>query len=330
MIEGMVIILLSAILIAFIIIWIRDRIKIKVLREEKDDMEEVLLEERKKTNYMEKTMPIELYRLLVRNEGRNAEFVPTFLPSVVMNLNTIHFTERIHSMQANDIFEFINHILMKTVPYVCQKNGIIDQFYEAGFTAYFEERYEDALVTAISISEVIEAETEKSDLFQDFAIGMSYGSVLAGLAGTEQRNSLVTVSEYTGISSFLQSIARTYDARILITGTLRSKIEDFEQKFNARKIGYIYITALDALEEIYEVFDGNHISVRNHKRKTKIIFEKGVEYYAKGEYQKARQYFIEVFKTNGYDRAANEYLNRCEQLITDGTDAEKQPQIETY
>ena len=318
------------IILALIIYFVRVQIRIKLLREEREELEETVSEQKKIISYMERTLPIELYQRLEKKEGEQTKFVPTFLNSVVMDMNTLNFTEQIHSMQAKEIFAFINHMLTKTVPFVYEKKGGVDSFYEAGFTAFFEDQYENAVIAAISISELIYKEAEQSELFEEFSIGLSYGSVLAGLAGTEERCAMITVSEYAGISSFLQSIARKYDSRILITGTLRGKIENFEQKFHARKIGYIYITANQSMEEIYDVFDGDPIAVRNNKKKTKIVFEKGVSYYAEQDYQKARQYFIEVFKTNRYDKAAKEYLNRCEQNLAGGKPEECKVQIETY
>jgi len=317
-------------ILALVVYFVRVQIKIKLLQEEKEEREETVLEQKKIISYMERTLPIELYQRLEKKEGEQIKFVPTFLDSVVMDMNTQNFTEQIHSMQAKEIFAFINHMLTKTVPFVCEKKGGIDSFYEAGFTAFFWDKYENAVIAAISISELIYKEAEQSELFEEFSIGLSYGNVLAGLAGTEERYAMITVSEYAGISSFLQSIARKYDSRILITGTLRGKIQNFEQKFHARKIGYVYITANQSMEEIYDVFDGDPIAVRNNKKKTKIVFEKGVSYYAEQDYQKARQYFIEVFKTNRYDKAAKEYLNRCEQNLAGGKPEECKVQIETY
>jgi hypothetical protein len=196
--------------------------------------------------------------------------------------------------------------------------------------AFFEENTEKALEAAISISQVIEAEVqlEHASIFQGFSMGLTNGMVLAGMAGIEQRMSLVTVSDFKEVAAFLQHIARKYDARILITGTLKQKINGFDQKFHARKIGYLYIKASQALEEMYDVFDGDGSITRKKKQKTKIAFENGVEFYAKGEYEKARQHFIEVCKTNRYDEAAKEYLMQCETKLSDAQGVSYEPQIE--
>lgn len=328
LVEGILICLLGSVILVLAFFYIREKVKNKVLREGKMDIETELNEQKKTISYMEKTIPMELYQEVIKEEGGSMQFVPAYLPFAVMDMNADDFNDRIHAMQAKDIFEFINQMLVKTVPLVYEKGGIIDKFVKAGFTAFYEKSCEDALVAAVSISEVINQESVKSGMFEQFSLGLSYGTVLTGLAGTDRRMSLITVSEYTGLSAFLQSIARKYDSRILITGTFQKKIEGFERKFNARKIGFIYITATGHLEEIYDVFDGDPIEVRNQKRKTKIVFEKGVAFYAKGDYKKARQYFIEVFKTNRYDMAAKEYLNRCERNIAEPKNL--QPQIETY
>ena len=70
----------------------------------------------------------------------------------------------------------------------------------------------------------------------------------------------------------------------------------------------IYIKDTDRIQKVYDVFDGDEQEIRNHKRQTRMVFEKGVHLFSKQNYQEARQYFIEVLKTDHFDKAAKECI----------------------
>lgn len=317
-------------LIVFLILYGRNRTETKVLREAKLDLDETVQKQKQAILQLEKNIPMELYRDVVKEENGKFKLTPSHQSYSIMEMNTDGFSMKMQEMPPEKLFQFINQLLEKTVSYVYQKQGMIEFFDRAGFNALFTGSCEEALEAAVSITEMIENETEKSDLFQNFSVGLTYGTVLAGLAGCEQRMSLITVSEHSSVAAFLRSIARKYDARLLITETFRARITGFEGKFHARRLGYIYISAANRLEEVYEVYDGAPVKVRNSKQKTKIVFEKGVAFYGKGDYEKARQYFIEVCKTNRYDGAAKEYLMRCEKNLSEPSGATCVPQIEAF
>lgn len=308
----------------------RKKTEIKVLKEEMLELKEKKGEQDETIKWLIRTIPLELYEKVIQEERGEKKIVPLYQAFTIMEMNTAKFDKQVKGMELKETFQVINDVLGKTVPLVYQKQGIIEYFHKAGFVALFEESTEKALEAAISISQVIETEVQsvEESYLKDFSMGLTSGMVLAGMAGTEQRLSLVTVSDFQEVAGVLQILARKYDARILITGTLRMKINGFEKKFHARKIGYIYIKATQTLEEMYDVFDGDNSSTRKNKQKTKIVFENGVEFYAKGDYEKARQYFIEVCKTNRYDGAAKEYLMRCETKLSDIQKLSLEPQIE--
>ncbi|WP_207646537.1 hypothetical protein [[Clostridium] polysaccharolyticum] len=303
--------------------------EIKVLEETKLDLAEKVKKQEQHIKRLERTIPIELYEKGKIVENGEIKNISIHEPFAIMEMNASHFSKQVQGRSLEAVLNLSNSLLTKVIPYVYENNGLINSFKKAGFVAFYEKSCESALKAAISISEIIE-ETKNSELIENFAVGLSYGMVLAGMAGTEHRNSLITVSVSADLAKFLRSIARKYSARVLITGTLKQRIEEFERKFHSRKLGYIYITETDSLEEVFDVYDGESVQTRKEKQKTKIVFEKGVDFYTKGEYEKARQYFIEVCKTNRYDDAAKEYLKRCDENLVQPELAKSGPQIEEF
>jgi len=110
----------------------------------------------------------------------------------------------------------------------------------------------------------------------------------------------------------LRAKADEYYANILSTGEYVKQIREFDKKFNSRFLGILYYKDSDQMDEIYDIFDGDPVERRNRKRKTKMLFEKGVRLYAERRFAESRGYFIEVLKADHEDAAARHYLFLCD------------------
>lgn len=249
------------------------------------------------------------------------------IQAAVLSFNLPDFSEWIRTRTAEEIFVFVNDVLSHVVPSVLHQEGEIDRFVDAGLKAFFLKEPERALNAAISICEAM---SEGRDGKTAFSIGLSYGSVMVGMVGDEKRFGALTISETTGLAQFLQEKANEYGARILISGSMKKQIPGFEKHYNSRYLGYIWLKAAGAAENLYDVYDGDELESRNAKRKTKILFEKGVELFQKRRFYDARLYFIEVLKANRMDGAAKQYLYLCNQYQAEDDFPETRVYLEVY
>lgn len=232
------------------------------------------------------------------------------------NINMTDFSDIVLSLEVQDIFRYVNTILSKLLPVIEKNNGEADSFSDAGVTALFSQDYRSALVCAISMCQEINTIKDPDFDFSSFAVGVCFGSVMIGVVGNGKNYSTLTISEYTGLSKYLQSIAGKYYSRILITGSYADLVDDFSKRFSSRCIGYIYLTKLKKYEKLYDIYNGDTLEVRNKKRKTRLMFEKGVELFAEKKYDQARLYFIEVLKADRQDLAAKEYVYLCDKCAS--------------
>lgn len=249
------------------------------------------------------------------------------IQAAVLSFNVAGFSEWIRSQTAEEIFIFVNHILKHVVPSVLYQEGEIEHFANAGLRAFFLKNPERALLSAISVCEVMNQNGYDK---LHYTIGLSYGMVMVGMVGDEKRFGVLTLSETTGLAEFLQEIGGEYGARILISGSMKNQIPNFEKKYNSRYLGNIHLKAADTMEALYDVFDGDELSNRNGKRKTKLLFEKGVELFQKKKFYDARLHFIEVLKANRMDGAAKKYLYVCNQYLEREDAAEESVYLEVY
>lgn len=228
------------------------------------------------------------------------------------NINVTDFSDIVLSLGARDTFRYINTLLAILLPVIAENNGEADSFSDAGVTALFNQDYRTALISAISMCQEVNTLRNPDFDYNSFAVGICYGSVMIGVVGDGKSYSTLTISEYTGLSKYLQSIAGKYYSKILITESYAELIEDFSRRFDNRTVGYIYLSKFKKLEKIYDIYNGDSVEIRNRKRKTKLMFEKGVELFAERKYDQARLHFVEVLKADRQDLAAKEYVYLCD------------------
>ena len=241
--------------------------------------------------------------------------------AAVLFYNIPGFAEKVRKQSAEEVFSFVNLNLGHVVPCILYQEGEIKEYVDAGLSAFFLQDPEKALRAAVSVCEAL----NQAGVREPYSIGLTYGEVMVGIVGHEKRFGILTISETTGLAEFLQELAVRYRAKILVTGSLRQQIPDFDKNYNSRYLGNIYLRTVGKNEELYDVYDGDEPADKNGKRKTRLLFEKGVELFQNKNYQDARQHFIEVLKANRMDGAAKEYLYLCNRCIADKDSGKDEP-----
>ena len=256
-------------------------------------------------------IPKELFNILSdENFSRLKPNMQKEVTAALVNVNAADFISLVHTAETGKIYQIINHVLSVVVPEINNSAGIIDKFIGAGFTAFYPEgsnEIERALTAAILMCEKVGQLGDPHNYYRDFSVGITHGKLILGIVGYEDRLSPMAFSEDTGFTEFLRKKAIGYNAKILITENAIEKIPDFKKKYNTRKLGYFYIDSANEEKLIYDVYDGDSAPMKNIKRKTKLLFEKGIDLYINKNYADARSHFIEVLKANRWDMAAKEY-----------------------
>lgn len=261
-----------------------------------------------------KFVPSKIFKLLRKDSVIDVKLGDQINSNIsILSFNVAEFDKIVGSMTSKDIFKFINDIFSISVPIVTKNEGVVDKFENAGLVAFYTNDGENALNTAISMAEAIKNSSSSLIANNNFTSAISYGQVMLGIVGNEERFAASAVSEHTNLSKFMREIAPKYSAKILITKAVADTIPDFQNKYNYRWIGFINTTANGEMQKLYDVFDGDADVMKKLKANTKELFEKGVAQYCEKKFYDARLTFIEVLKKNRGDYAAKEYLYRCDE-----------------
>lgn len=301
--------------------------KFRKFWQEQEQQEREKEESERKEHIYSAMLPVRLLELFHRTELQKIQIGDEkTVRAAVLSFNMNDFSQMARSRTTEEIFSFVNQVLGQVVPGVLFQGGEIERYVGAGFRAFYLEEPERALKSAVS---VCEAMNQNRNPEQKYSIGLSCGNVMTGIVGDEKRFGVLTISDTTGVAEFLQEMAGRYGARILITGSLREQISDFDKKYNSRYLGWVRLKMTGTMEDIYDVYDGDEPEDRNGKRRTRLLFEKGVKLFQERRFYDARLHFIEVLKANRMDRAAKEYLYLCNRYYIE-KEKDSPVYLETY
>lgn len=216
--------------------------------------------------------------------------------------------EKMELWSTEEVYAGINQMLPALVEPITSHHGVVEHFEHTGLSAFFTENSKNALDAAVRIQKSFDHSVQGNVR----TVAISYGKVMIGVIGHENRMEAAAISAHSNLAKALRLKGSTYGARILITHLVYRQIPEFEKQYHARYLGNIYLTANDTLERVYDVYDGDPEEEFYYKELTKPLFEQGVEMYVAKKFYEARLVFVEVLKQHRKDRAAKEYLYRCD------------------
>lgn len=263
-----------------------------------------------------KYVPSKIFEILGKTSVTDVQLgsqVNVELPVLVFNI--VSLQDIITKMQSKEMFMFINNVLNNVLPFVIEREGVVETFQDAGFSAFYTGQCEASLATAVSMCQSINVMNQNQRFgikeTVEVGIGITYGPVMLGIVGHDKRMSTISISEHTKMAEFLQNIAPKYYSRILITAKAVGKIPKFEKTYHSRFIGFLYNSTTNHYEKLYDVFDGDNDEDMRLKLQTKDTFEEGVNLFCARKFHEARLNFLKVLKQFRKDNAAREYLYLC-------------------
>ena len=249
----------------------------------------------------------------------------------ILSLHAIDYPKQSVSITAEQVYNNINKVLSLLVEPINNHSGVVEHFEDTGLTALFTVRSREALDAAIDMQNLMRQLMPETDMSATGrTIAISYGQVMIGVVGHEQRMEATAISAHSDLAKTLRLRGDQYGAHILITHLVYEQIPDFEDHYHARYLGNIYLTANDTYERVYDVYDGDTEDEFYNKERTKQLFESGVGLFVAKRFYEARLVFVEVLKQYRKDKAAKEYLYRCDQYYKQMTGEDVETVIEKF
>lgn len=244
----------------------------------------------------------------------------------ILSLHAMDYPRQNAFLSSEQVYTDINRVLSILVEPINSHHGVVEHFEDMGLSAFFTVSSREALDAAIAMQHLLEGLMPGNGR----TIAISYGRVMIGMIGHEQRMEATTISAHSDLAKALRLKGDKYGARILITHLVYNQIPDFGEHYHARYLGNIYLAANNTYERVYDVYDGDSEEEFYYKELTKSLFEQGVGLFVAKKFYEARLVFVEVLKQHRKDKAAKEYLYRCDKYYKLAAEEEIETVIEKF
>ena len=274
----------------------------------------------RKVETFHKFVPVQFLKLLNLEEYDHIKLgncVEKFM--TIMFADIRGFTTMSEQMTPQENFDFINSYLQQMEPIIDKYHGFIDKYIGDSIMALFPTNADDAVQTAIAMLKQLVTYNQGRQRAGygaiTIGIGLHTGPLMLGTVGGKNRMDSTVISDAVNLSSRVEGLTKTYGTPILITSLLLRQLTDVSQ-YKIRVIDNVTVKGKTKAVTVYEVFDADSSASQALKLETLADFEQGVKCFHNEQFGQARDFFEKVCQINENDKAAQIYLNNCQNILT--------------
>lgn len=253
---------------------------------------------------------------------RGSERVITAFFSDVAGFSTI--SEKLTSVQ---LAALLNEYLGAMTIILKKHNGVLDKYIGDAIVGIFNapvDIQDPPLMACRASLEMIEKLQELKGYWKthnlyipeahemDIRIGLNTGLAKVGFMGTDALASYTMMGDTVNLAARLEAAAKDYGVNILISEMVQTHVQE---TMVTRKLDLVRVKGKNEPVVLYELIAEKGKESSNLKE-AKELYEYGLEFYLKREWQKAISYFKDVEKAKGEkDKAARLLKERCEEYL---------------
>lgn len=239
----------------------------------------------------------------------------TILFSDIRNFTTVSET-----MQPEQLTRFLNAYLSRMTRVVFEHEGVIDKYIGDAIMAFWgapllnSQHAQDAIVSALEMIDTLRefnAQNEGVSLPAiNIGIGVNTGEVTVGNMGSEKRFDYTVMGDSVNLASRLEELTKIYRVNIIIGEQTYKEIKASD--FLIRELDRVQVKGKKNAVTIYEV-----VPAHSKQQVQKILehFDRGRDYYYRGEWQKALTTFSAIIAKVENDGPTKLLKERCEQFL---------------
>jgi adenylate cyclase len=236
----------------------------------------------------------------------------------VMFADIRSFTQLSEKMTPKETFSFINSYLQLMEPVIIAHQGFIDKYIGDGIMALFAGSANGAVNAAIAMLGALTGynrsrQSEGHEPIQ-IGIGLNSGPLMLGTVGSDHRMDGTVVSDTVNTASRIEELTKVYGLTLLIGQETYARLEDLTP-YKIRTFDHVSVRGKAQQVTVYEVFNADPPDVIALKMQTLHSFEQGLIHYHRREFAEAQMCLKSVLQINPADKAAQVYMQRCEQIL---------------
>ena len=261
------------------------------------------------------------------------------------------YTPLSETMTPEQNFKFINAYLGRIGPIIKQHGGFISSYLGDGLMALFVNEPENAIAAMVAMQKELDNYNRERQMKGLSSIktgmGLNTGGLMLGVIGDEHRYESTVISDAVNTASRMEGLTKVFGAAIIlsertmlglhvsdtskvsdtlsnhqrkVSDTLKARLPNGQvsDTFAYRYLGKVKVKGKDKAIKIYDLYEGETVTVRELKAQTKLQFEQGIDHYFSRQFGKAAESFKQVLAVHEGDKAAVYYLDKSVGNIVNG------------
>eukprot|EP00668_Euglena_longa_P022328 GGOE01027797.1.p1 GENE.GGOE01027797.1~~GGOE01027797.1.p1 ORF type:complete len:799 (-),score=184.74 GGOE01027797.1:929-3301(-) len=209
----------------------------------------------------------------------------------VMFLDVENFTGLVESLSDMAVIQFYGDIMTLLTRKVLASEGTLDKYIGDAIMAFWNmprcvARHEQRAVEAALACRDAVPRLQQKGWDVDFRIGINTGNCQVGNFGSRDRLNYTAIGDNVNVASRLESLCKSYRARVLISGTTHAGLES--NRFLTRLIDRVAVKGKDGVTVVHQVL-GWRQDVNNAVQQNCEDYEEAIKLYTAGSYSKAKE-----------------------------------------
>jgi len=239
----------------------------------------------------------------------------------VMFIDIKDFTRLSENMSPKESFDFINTFLGVVSPLIRRSGGFIDKFIGDAIMALFPGGADDALGSAVLISDELKKlneERKRLDLEPiHIGTGLHSGDLMLGMIGEELRMEGTVISDVVNTASRLEGLTKVFDSNVIISSDILDALS-YSNLYHFRYLGKTRVKGKNNILDVYGVIEADDPLKIKFEKASAEAFEAGIKEFYEKNFTRASVHFNEVLKNHPADKAASIFLKRSAHLMVTG------------
>lgn len=221
------------------------------------------------------------------------------------------FTTLCEGRAPKEIVSILNHYLDIETEIILKNGGDIDKFVGDEMMAFFAGPRKEinackaAMEIRAAMKEQQKLSKEKGRDYISMGIGINTGNVVFGSVGSKTRMDFTSIGDTVNLAARLEGANKAYGSKAIITEAVYDKLNEM---FICRELDFIKVKGKTEPVRIYEILQIKS-QASDKLDDIKHLFERGLHFYRRQNWEKATQYFKEC-NDKYYDLPSQVFLER--------------------
>jgi class 3 adenylate cyclase len=209
------------------------------------------------------------------------------------------FTNLSERLTAEEVVTFLNEFFGRMNGLISLNNGEIDKLMGDSVMAQFSTA-DDAVQAAVDMNRELQnfnRERFAKDLPRvDIGIGISWGEVIQGNIGTQDRLDYTIVGDTVNIASRLESLTRSYQVQCIISEEL---LNHLSKSYKTRFLDRVQVKGKLQPVGVYEMYESDPDWLQTIKQASQPLYDLAYRVYEMGDFARAVSLYARIYRDIG-------------------------------